>query len=189
MIILETKILSLKIAMINSIPKKIRFSLPTFKDNRGSLSLMRCSTINDIPSFFSQEPNQIFISTTKPWRGRGLHFQKESPLLQTVTVVEGSIYECLVETKMIKKTSTYNTYRNKISASDELNSFIVPKGWAHGFFTKFKSAIILYQVWGTRDENDEYGYNMRDPKFNLLTHEEGKNLRLNKRDSNFKLIK
>ena len=44
-------------------------------------------------------------------------------------------------------------------------------------------------MWGTRDENDEYGYNMRDPKFNLLTHEEGKNLRLNKRDSNFKLIK
>jgi len=175
--------------MTNLIPKKIRFSLPSFKDNRGSLSLIRCATIKNIPNFFLDEPDQVFISNTKPWHGRGLHFQKESSLLQTVTVIEGSIYECLVETKISKKTTTYNSYRDKVSASDELNSFIIPKGWAHGFFTKSKGSIILYQVWGTRNVNDEHGYNIRDPKFNFLTHEEGKNLRLNKRDSNFKLIK
>ena len=49
-----------------------------------------------------------------------------------------------------------------ISSNDKLNSFVIPKGWAHGFFTKSREATIIYQVWGARKVSDEYGYNLFD---------------------------
>jgi dTDP-4-dehydrorhamnose 3,5-epimerase len=154
--------------------------------------LVRCKTIKkdgkNIPNFFNNTPDQIFISKTKSWHGRGLHFQKNNPLIQTVTVLDGKIYECLVETIKTKYGNKYKTYKGIISSSDKLNSFIIPKGWAHGFFTKSKEATIIYQIWGSRSVNDEYGYNLKDIKFGFLDKIDKSKIKLNRRDREYKLI-
>ena len=177
---------------MNKIPKKILFSLPKFSDLRGSLSLMRCNTIKkgtkNVPDFFTKNPDQIFISETKPWHGRGLHYQKKNPLLQTVTVISGKIEECLVEIVQTEKGVEYITYKGSISSEDDFNSFIVPKGWAHGFYTKSNKATIIYQVWGERSINDEHGYNLTDSKFGFLKNIELNKIKLNERDESFNCI-
>lgn len=178
--------------MHNSIPKKLLFSMPEYSDSRGKLSLLRCKTIikdgENVPNFFKKTPDQVFLSKTKPWHGRGLHYQKLNPLLQTVTVIDGKIYECLVETKRFKSFTKYKTYKRIICAGDKLNSFVVPKGWAHGFFTKSREASLIYQVWGERKVDDEHGYNLFDPKFKFLSKQELNKVKINKRDRNFSLI-
>lgn len=178
--------------MHNSIPKKILFSIPEYSDSRGVLSLVRCKTIKkdgkNIPNFFNNTPDQIFISKTKSWHGRGLHFQKNNPLIQTVTVLDGKIYECLVETIKTKYGNKYKTYKGIISSSDELNSFIIPKGWAHGFFTKSKEATIIYQIWGVRKVNDECGYHLFDSKFGFVNSSESNKIKLNIRDNAYDYI-
>lgn len=178
--------------MHNPIPKKILFSIPEYIDSRGALSLVRCKTIKkdgtNVPSFFNNNPDQIFISKTKPWYGRGLHFQKNNPLIQTVTVLDGKIYECLVEAKRTTHGNKYKTYKGVISSNDKFNSFIIPKGWAHGFYTKTKEATVIYQIWGSRSVNDENGYNLKDIKFGFLDKIDKGKIKLNRRDRGYKLI-
>lgn len=178
--------------MHNLIPKKILFSTPKYVDSRGELSLVRCKTIKingkNVPNFFNNSPDQIFLSKTKSWYGRGLHFQKANPLLQTVTVLDGKIYECLVETIKTKSSKKYKTYKGIISSNDKLNSLVIPKGWAHGFFTKSYEATIIYQVWGVRKVTDEYGYNLFDSKFGFTNSFESNKIKLNKRDKAYDFI-
>jgi dTDP-4-dehydrorhamnose 3,5-epimerase-like enzyme len=177
---------------MNKIPKKILFSLPKFSDLRGSLSLLRCNTIKkgtkNVPDFFTKNPDQIFISETKPWHGRGLHYQMKNPLLQTVTVVSGEIEECLVEKIETTQGIGFKTYKDKITSHDEFNSFVIPKGWAHGFFTKDDAATILYQIWGLRSIDDELGFNLRDSRFGFLDKIERSKIKLNERDNAYKLL-
>ena len=174
------------------IPRSILFSLPDFIDSRGSLSLIRCSTIlqgkKNVPNFFHKTPDQIFISKTKPWHGRGLHYQMKNPLLQTVTVISGEIEECLVEKIETTKGKGFKTYKDKITSHDEFNSFVIPTGWALGVFTKDAAATILYQIWGLRSIEDEHGFNLRDSRFGFLDKIERSKIKLNDRDNAYKLL-
>ena len=66
--------------MHNSIPKKILFSIPEYSDSRGVLSLVRCKTIKkdgkNIPNFFNNTPDQIFISKTNSGTVEGYIFKR-----------------------------------------------------------------------------------------------------------------
>ena len=174
-----------------SLPSSIFRSQINFHDARGHLTLVSCPTI-DLRCPDGRrlgKPDQVVLSHTKPKTGRGLHFQKTEPLLQFISVLSGSINECLVRSPSIDPTSpnAFECYRGVISSGSKKNSFFIPRGWAHGFYTVEEAATLLYLIWGERNVEYETGYNFFDPAFGFFDESHNRP-RLNKRDANYDFL-
>ena len=173
------------------LPQSILVTPATFADDRGFLSLLFCPTVE----LFCPDgnllgpPDQIVLTNTKPKTGRGLHFQDREPLLQLVSIVKGSIIECLVKRTRIDSQNPKITqsYTGRIDATHGQNSFFVPRGWAHGFFTKDEEASVLYIIWGTRNIKHEKGFNLLDPSFGFF-NKQNRVPTLNKRDQSYEFL-
>tara|TARA_B100000780_G_scaffold136740_1_gene95754 strand:+ start:135 stop:686 length:552 start_codon:yes stop_codon:yes gene_type:complete len=76
---------------------------------------------------------------------RGLHFQK-SPYSQAkiIRVIEGEVLDVAVDLR--PKSPTFGKYESVILSGDNKNQFFIPRGFAHGFVTLSKNAIISYKV-------------------------------------------
>jgi len=172
------------------IPRNLFINRPYYQDERGSLKLISCPTapIETTYPELGTEPTQIVITNTNPHTGRGLHFQKSSPLLQVVSVIHGEIIECMIKREVADNNYTYTPYSQKIKSTDEDSTFIVPPGWGHGFFTKNSSAVLLYLVWGARNLSDEFGLNLKSSAFKFLDETLKDKIFLNERDSKYEYI-
>lgn len=76
---------------------------------------------------------------------RGLHFQRP-PFEQSklVKVVVGSILDIAVDLRPISK--TFGHYFSTILSEKDKKQVFIPKGFAHGFLTLSKTAIVQYKV-------------------------------------------
>ena len=76
---------------------------------------------------------------------RGLHFQK-APYSQAkiIRVVEGEVLDVAVDLR--PKSQTFGKYESVILSGDNKNQFFIPRGFAHGFVTLSKNAIVSYKV-------------------------------------------
>jgi len=170
------------------IPHKLFVTRPLFKDERGSTQLLQCPTypFADNELTHGKAPTQIILSQTNPYTGRGLHFQKKNPLFQIISVIHGEIIECLVQRDLNE--NNIQSYSKKIKSTDENNTFMVPAGWAHGFYTMSNHATLLYMVWGKREIADEYGLNLKSKVFKFIDKPLRDKITLNKRDANYEHI-
>lgn len=170
------------------IPQNLFIKRPHYHDERGSLKLISCPTAPMETTYpeLGTEPTQIVITHTNPHTGRGLHFQKNSPLLQVVSVIYGEIIECMVQRQT--EDSNYTPYSQIIKSTDESSTFIVPPGWGHGFFTKNSSAVLLYLVWGKRNLSDEFGLNLKSNAFKFMDETLKEKIFLNERDAKYAYI-
>ena len=170
------------------IPRSLFLARPLYKDERGSTQLLQCPTypLADNKLTYGIAPTQIILSQTNPYTGRGLHFQKKCPLFQIISVIHGEIIECLVQRDLNK--NNIQSYSQKIKSTDENNTFMVPAGWAHGFYTMSNHATLLYMVWGEREMVDEYGLNMKSNVFKFIDKPLRDKITLNERDANYENI-
>lgn len=92
---------------------------------------------------------------------RGLHFQK-NPFAQSklVTVIEGNILDVAVDIR--KNSNTYGKYFRYFLSSKNHESLFIPKGFAHGYITLSKNAIIKYEVDNYFNKNMEDGIAFND---------------------------
>lgn len=76
---------------------------------------------------------------------RGLHFQKE-PYAQSklISLSVGKILDIAVDIR--KKSPTYGKYFSYVLSAENHESLFIPKGFAHGYLTLSKIAIINYKV-------------------------------------------
>jgi dTDP-4-dehydrorhamnose 3,5-epimerase len=170
------------------IPQSLFLAHPIYKDERGGLELLHCPTspFFNVSSEYNTSPTQVLLSKTNPYTGRGLHFQKKHPLFQVISVIDGEITECLVQRK--NKNGSLEACSQKIKSTDKNNTFMVPAGWAHGFYTLEKPATLLYLVWGERRIEDESGLNLKSTTFNFLDKSLKNKIELNERDAEYEYI-
>ena len=76
---------------------------------------------------------------------RGLHFQKE-PYAQSklISLSVGKILDIAVDIR--KKSPTYGKYFSYVLSAENHESLFIPRGFAHGYLTLSKIAIINYKV-------------------------------------------
>lgn len=76
---------------------------------------------------------------------RGLHYQLE-PMSQgkLVRVTKGKVFDVIVDLR--KESKTFSSWTSLILNSTEKNQIWIPKGFAHGFLTLSKEAILEYKV-------------------------------------------
>lgn len=97
---------------------------------------------------------------------RGLHFQKP-PFEQTklVRVIEGEVLDIAVDLR--KDSKTYRNHESIILSGENKKQFLIPKGFAHGFITLSKYAILSYKVDQIYMPKFECGINYQDTELNL----------------------
>ena len=116
---------------------------------------------------------------------RGLHFQINNPQAQIVTVMNGSIFDVVVD---IRPNSV--TFRQwfgvKLSVDGKRQIYMAP-GFAHGFFVLSTWADLHYQVTTFYDPNNESGILWNDPDINIKWPNESPILSV--KDENLKCLK
>lgn len=77
---------------------------------------------------------------------RGLHFQTMEPQIKLVRVVQGEIYDVIVDLRADSK--SFGKWQGFILSDVNRNSLYIPKGFAHGYCVRSETAIVTYKCAG-----------------------------------------
>lgn len=96
---------------------------------------------NGIPGIFVQENHSVSSKGTL----RGMHYQKD-PMSQgkLVRAVQGKIFDVAVDIRI--GSPTYGKYVSCTLSSKNKQALYIPRGFAHGFCTQSKEAIVTYHT-------------------------------------------
>ena len=75
---------------------------------------------------------------------RGLHYQIKKPQGKLVRVVAGDVLDVMVDLR--KSSETFGKHFSVRLSSENKKQVWIPPGLAHGFLTKSKNAIFIYQT-------------------------------------------
>ena len=127
---------------------------------------------------------QNSISISKKNVLRGLHFTIKKPQSQIVTVLEGKIFDCLVDLR--PKSINFLKHYTFVLSKDKNNQLYMPPGFAHGFCVLSNKAVLHYSASKIYDYGNSNGliWNDKDIKIKWPI----KNPIISKRDKNFKDI-
>lgn len=105
------------------------------------------------------------LSVSKKGVLRGMHYQKKFPQGKLIRVINGAIYDVVID--MRKNSKTYKKWYG-IELNDINNKQLyVPYGFAHGFYVLSDIAKVNYKVTDYWHPNDEIGILWNDPTINI----------------------
>ena len=87
------------------------------------------------------QDNQSF---SKQWTLRGMHFQAEHPQGKLVRVLQGTIFDVVIDVR--KNSVTYGQWVGVELSAENHKQMWIPPGLAHGFLVLSPIAEILYKV-------------------------------------------
>ena len=101
--------------------------------------------LENIPGFNSKWVQMNHSYSKLRGTFRGMHFQY-SPFMETklIRCISGKIIDYVIDIRKESKTFL-KTFRIELSSSDK-KMILVPKGFAHGFFTTEPNTIVQYLV-------------------------------------------
>jgi dTDP-4-dehydrorhamnose 3,5-epimerase len=137
-----------------------------FDDKRGYLSkFFDKDFLNDKGIKFNL--TQVKYTYTKS-KGtiRGMHFQKK-PYEEDKIVhcTKGEIYEVAIDIR--KKSKTYGKWFGMKFSENDNKSFLIPKGFAHGYQALTNNCEMLYLMTGKFSQKSNTGYRWNDPYFDI----------------------
>lgn len=113
-----------------------------FGDNRGYF--METYNYNE---FKKAGLDMVFVqdnqSRSKKGVLRGLHYQKPKPQGKLIRVINGKIFDVVVDLR--KHSETYGHWEGVVLSSEDKNQFYVPEGFAHGFVVLSDEAEVIYK--------------------------------------------
>ena len=164
------------------------FEIKAFEDERGSFSEVYKES--DFSNFLPHNVNFIQDNESVSKYGilRGLHFQK-APFQQSklVRVSHGEIQDVIVDIR--KDSNTFGEYISVILSKQNQKQIFIPKGFAHGFLTLSKSAIVNYKVNNYYSPEHDSGVHPLDSDINVEWTVDIDNILISKKDSNLPALK
>ena len=98
---------------------------------------------------------------------RGLHYQiNPYPQGKLIRVIKGEIYDVIVDLR--KESKTFAKWAGIKINSDIKNQLWIPNGFAHGFLTLSKEAIVGYKVTNFWVKDFERTLYWKDPDINIV---------------------
>jgi len=143
--------------------KKIR--LKVFFDDRGFFR----ETFRDafyqqmgITESFAQDNH----SFSKKGTVRGMHFQRSPGQAKLVTVMEGEIFDVVVDIR--PESPTFGKWEGVYLNAADGDQIYVPVGFAHGFCVLSEQAHVCYKVSTVYDSLEEFGFRYDDPEVGIV---------------------
>ena len=122
--------------------------------------------LENIPGFNSKWVQMNHSYSKLRGTFRGMHFQY-SPFMETklIRCISGKIIDYVIDIRKESKTFL-KTFRIELSSSDK-KMILVPKGFAHGFFTLEDNTELIYLHDQFYNPSFESGIRYSDPMINL----------------------
>jgi len=96
---------------------------------------------------------------------RGLHYQEPHAQGKLVMVMEGAVYDVVVDIR--KGSPTFGRWYGADLSSDNLLQLYVPPGCTHGFCVTSEAATFLYKCTDFYSPKDEHGIIWNDPALGI----------------------
>lgn len=110
-----------------------------------------------------------FVQDNISWstRGvlRGLHFQNPMPQGKLVAVLEGCIYDVVVDLRV--ESETFGKWWAVNLASEHPRQLWIPDGFAHGFQVLSEAALVLYKCTRAYAPDHERSLSWQDPDLGI----------------------
>lgn len=74
---------------------------------------------------------------------RGLHFQNPRPQGKLISVLEGEVYDVVVDIR--SSSDTFGQWESTVLSADNARQLYVPEGFAHGFVVTSEEALFHYK--------------------------------------------
>lgn len=87
--------------------------------------------------------NESFSSISSKDVVRGMHFQLKKPQAKLVSVLNGKVWDCIVDIR--KNSHTYKKWIGVELSDKNHRALYIPKGFAHGFVALEDNTVMLYQ--------------------------------------------
>lgn len=97
-------------------------------------------------SFIGRQVNFVQDNHSKSVKNvlRGLHYQIQQPQGKLVRVVQGEVFDVVVDIR--KSSPTFGKWVGEVLSADNKKQLWVPEGFAHGFVVLSASAEFLYKT-------------------------------------------
>jgi dTDP-4-dehydrorhamnose 3,5-epimerase len=92
---------------------------------------------------------------------RGLHFQIEHPQAKLVQVIEGEVFDVIVDLRA--GSPTFGRWTGALLSATNHHQLFVPAGFAHGFAVLSETALFAYKCNDLYTPEDEGGLLWSDP--------------------------
>jgi dTDP-4-dehydrorhamnose 3,5-epimerase len=127
-----------------SIPDILLIEPKVFGDARGfffeSFNQQQFETQLGAPVHFVQDNHSLSSKGVL----RGLHYQVEKPQGKLVRVVQGAVFDVVVDIR--KSSPTFGKWLGETLSADNKKQMWIPPGFAHGFITLSDTAEFLYKT-------------------------------------------
>ena len=138
--------------------------LDQFNDNRGFFSELyqkdRYSKLG-INDLFVQDNQSRSMQNVL----RGLHYTVNSHQAQLMTVLNGKVFDVVVD---LRENSTYfGNYKSIILEDADIQQIYIPPGFAHGFYVHSEFADLHYKTTKFYKSEDEAGIIWNDDDINI----------------------
>ncbi len=91
---------------------------------------------------------------------RGLHMQLTQPQGKLVRVLQGEIYDVVVDVR--KGSATYGQYFSVVLSEENKKQLLIPEGFLHGFAVLSETATFSYKCTRLYAPGDEFGVMWND---------------------------
>ena len=96
---------------------------------------------------------------------RGLHFQRKHPQAKLVRVIEGEVFDAIVDLR--DGSPTYGKWLGTMLSKENGRQLMIPRGFAHGFLVMSEFATFCYQCDDIYHPEDEGGIIWNDPDIGI----------------------
>ena len=96
---------------------------------------------------------------------RGLHFQKEFPQGKLIRVLQGEVFDVVVDIRL--GSPTFGKWISLHLTADNKKQVWIPPGFAHGFSVLSETAEFAYKVTDYYNPEDEAGIRFDDPTLSI----------------------
>lgn len=146
------------------LPGVLLIQTPVYRDSRGHfLEVWKAPKYTDagIPEQFVQD--NLSFST----RGvlRGLHYQNPCPQGKLVCVLQGTIYDVVVDVR--RGSPTFGQWDGFTLDAELGQQVYVPEGYAHGFAVTSDVALVLYKCTDIYQPGSEGSVLWNDPDLGI----------------------
>lgn len=112
-------------------------------DERGFLSRLYCSALLKGAGLSEQIVQINHTRTTHVGAIRGMHFQRPPHAEdKLVTCIRGAVFDVAVDLR--SESATFGQWHGETLSADNSRSFLIPKGFAHGFQVLEPDSELLY---------------------------------------------
>lgn len=96
---------------------------------------------------------------------RGLHFQRKNPQSKLIRVIQGKIFDVVVDIRF--GSPTYGLWTSTNLSEENRYILYIPSGFAHGFCVLSDTAEILYKMTQEYDPKNQDGILWNDPDIGI----------------------